>query len=435
MAADLGVSHAPADLADDDLDRRLTLAFQRGEKDAYQAIHQRHAAKVERICRRMLGNPDDAKDAEQETFLRTYKALALLNGRYRVGAWITRIATNVCLDQLRARSRWRWEEMPSELVGLERHGFDESADPESIHIRRAEGRRVGRLLNSLSPLHRAAIVLRDFEGLSYEEIAAALEMTECQVKSLLHRARKGFRRSWNSGRLAGLVSMRWLRRVQDGARDHVGHAAPAAQTADFAASMSNLAASCSTTLHQCGQLLTERAAAVVTTVALSTAAAVTGVTSLPASPQPTQPTGTGVVASVAGSSRTDGTNDAKGALVADEASTTGAPTAATPTSDESTTAEPATVEPAPPEEAPEAAPPAAEEPPPSEPTPSELPAPTEPTPTEPLPSEEPPLPAEDPLLSWEEVPPSIDGPPLTPGDTPPPEPEPDAGAEQPPDGA
>jgi RNA polymerase sigma-70 factor (ECF subfamily) len=75
----------------------------------------------------MLGNPDDAKDAEQETFLRTYKALARFNGRYRVGAWITRIATNVCLDHLRARARWRWEAMPAELVEFERHGFDSSA--------------------------------------------------------------------------------------------------------------------------------------------------------------------------------------------------------------------------------------------------------------------------------------------------------------------
>jgi RNA polymerase sigma-70 factor (ECF subfamily) len=427
MATDFGVSHVPADLAEDDLDRRLILAFQRGEKEAYQAIHRRHAAKVERICRRMLGNPDDAKDAEQETFLRTYKALARFNGRYRVGAWITRIATNVCLDQLRARARWRWEEMPAELVGLERHGFDEGADPESIHIRRAEGRRIGRLLNSLSPLHRATIVLRDFEGLSYEEIASALEMTECQVKALLHRARKGFRRSWNSGRLAGLVSLPWLRRVQDGARDPLGHGVHAAQTADFAASVSNLAESCSTTLHHCGQLLTERAAAVVTTVALGTAAAVTGVMSLPASPQPSQSTGTGVVASVAGSPQRDGTDDAKGVLVAEGPSTSGASTTAMPTSAESTTAEPGTVEPAPSAEAPEAPPSAAEQPPPSgaapsEPAPSESPPPSEPPPTGPPASEEPPTASEDPLPSWEEAPASMDGQPLAGSDTPPPEP-------------
>jgi RNA polymerase sigma-70 factor (ECF subfamily) len=433
MATDIGASHALADLADDDLDRRLTLAFQRGDKDAYQAIHQRHAATVERICRRMLGNPDDAKDAEQETFLRTYKALARFNGRYRVGAWITRIATNVCLDQLRARARWRWEEMPAELVALGRHGFDESSDPETIHIRRAEGRRIGRLLNSLSPLHRAVIVLRDFEGLSYEEIAAALEMTERQVKALLHRARKRFRHSWNSGRLAALVPLPWLRRLEDGARDHIGPGVNAAQSADFAASMSNFAASCSTTLHQCGQLLTERAAAVVTTVALSTAA-VTGVASVPASQEPSQSTGTGVVASAAGSTQSDGTDDAKGALVAEGGSTAGASTTATSTSDNSTTAEPGTDDMAPSAEASEAPPPAAEQPP-TEPAPSESPPPTEAAPTEPSASEEPPPPTDDPSLSLEEGSPSVDGQPLAGGDTPPPEPQPDAAAEQPVDGA
>src|ERR671918_2414499 len=100
--------------------------------------------------------------------------------------------------------------MPFELSDLERYGFEERENPESIHIRRADGRRIGRLLASLSPLHRAAIVLRDFEGLSYEEIGAALEMTDSQVKALLHRARKGFRRSWDAGRLAALAPLPWL---------------------------------------------------------------------------------------------------------------------------------------------------------------------------------------------------------------------------------
>ena len=384
----------------------------------------------------MLGNPDDAKDAEQETFLRTFKALARFNGRYRVGSWITRIATNVCLDQLRARARWRWESMPAELIDLERHGFDERENPESIHIRRAEERRIGRLLNSLSPLHRAAIVLRDFEGLSYEEIGAALEMTDGQVKALLHRARKGFRRSWNSGRLAGLVPLPWLRRVQDGARDHLGQGAPAAQTADFAASMSNLAASCSTTLQQCGQLLTERAAAVVTTVATTVAlstAAVTSVASLPASPEASARTGG--VATVAGSSQAGATADAKGILVADAAPATPASTTTTPTSDESTAPEPAAAEPAPPAAAepppPGEAPPS--EPAPAEPAPSDPPPPSEPPPGDAPPSENSPPAPDDTPLTWEEQPASIDGPSLAEGDAPPADPQPDVAAEQPPD--
>lgn len=178
-------------------DKVLTLAFQRGEKGAYQAIYDRYHTRVQSICRRMLSNPDDAHEAAQETFLRTYQALARFNGRYQLGAWIGRIATNICLDHLRARSRspvLPTDELPES--GSEEQWRD--ADPANIYLKSLEGKRIVRVLDSLPPLHRAAIVLRDFEGFSYEEVATALSITECQVKALIHRARKSFKRSWVS---------------------------------------------------------------------------------------------------------------------------------------------------------------------------------------------------------------------------------------------
>src|SRR5687767_7015316 len=86
-------------------DKELTLAFQAGQKGAYQAIYERHHPRVSNVCRRMLSDPQDAQDATQETFLRVYQALGRFNGRYQLGAWITRIATNVCLDHLRGGKR------------------------------------------------------------------------------------------------------------------------------------------------------------------------------------------------------------------------------------------------------------------------------------------------------------------------------------------
>ncbi|MEA2487456.1 MAG: hypothetical protein QOF16_1110, partial [Actinomycetota bacterium] len=119
----------------------------------------------------MLGQPEDAKEASQETFLRVYQGLGRFNGRYQLGPWITRIATNVCLDQLRSRQRKPSQAMPIEdFIRFEPATEGGVPEPEAVVIRNFESRRVRKVLESLPPAHRAAIVLRDFEGLSYSEV-------------------------------------------------------------------------------------------------------------------------------------------------------------------------------------------------------------------------------------------------------------------------
>ena len=71
----------------------------------YDEIYSRYSARVRSICRRMLGNSADAEEATQETFLRSYKALHRFNGQYQLSAWLSRIASNICVDHLRQRSR------------------------------------------------------------------------------------------------------------------------------------------------------------------------------------------------------------------------------------------------------------------------------------------------------------------------------------------
>ncbi len=245
-------------------DKELTLAFQQGHKGAYQAIYERYSTRVHSVCRRMLGNPQDAQEAAQESFLRIYQALGRFNGRYQLGAWITRIATNVCLDHLRARARRPVDAAPLEVVDLDedRHLTDE--DPEFLVIRNSEGRRVRKVLSQLPPLHRAAIVLRDFEGLSYSEIAVALELSECQVKALIHRARQNFKRSWTP--LSLLMPWRLLGRLKEvdsPARDQVAQAA---------ATTAQVAPSCASAFQQCGQYVAERVAPIFTAAVIGAAA-------------------------------------------------------------------------------------------------------------------------------------------------------------------
>lgn len=263
-------------------DKELALAFKRGEKGSYQAIYERHSARVHGVCRRMLP-PDDAQEAAQETFLRVYQALNRFNGRYQLGAWITRIATNVCLDHLRASTRRPTAWAP--LEELEEKDLPRNArieeEPESFVIKKAEGRRVLKVLHSLPPLHRAAIVLRDFEGLPYCEIAIALGISEPQVKALLHRARTAFKRSWSATGLAALLPWNLaarFRRPDVALSEHVSAAASSAgQVANVAGSTANAAANCTIALQHCGQAFSERFATAVTALVVGTAAISSGV--------------------------------------------------------------------------------------------------------------------------------------------------------------
>jgi RNA polymerase sigma-70 factor, ECF subfamily len=267
-------------------DKALVLAYQAGQEGAYQAIYDRYGARVKSLCSRMLGNPDDAAEAAQESFLRVYEGLDRFNGRYQLGAWIARVTTNVCRDYLRARRRRPSESFPLEGAEFALSDTETAADPEAVVIKRSEGRRVGRVLDALPPSHRAAIVLRDFDGFSYEEIAAALDITERQVKALLHRARRGFRRSWTS--IAGLFFpsplLQRLRRAEQEREGTIYIARAGEQMGDVAGSASHAATTCSV-LQQCGEFVGERFATVAITVVFG-AAAVGGGAGVARAPQP-----------------------------------------------------------------------------------------------------------------------------------------------------
>lgn len=188
-------------------DRDLVLAFQRGCPEAYEAIYRRHEARVRATCTRMLGQHDDAQEAVQETFLRAYQALGRFNGRYQLGAWLGRIATNVCVDQIRASAR-RTPLTLEPSVGSDI--ADPSAQPEEIVTGRDP--RVRRAIAGIQPLHARALELRAVHGMSHNEMASRLSMSPSQVKALLHRARRSFRRAferagqWVAAPLLGMRS-------------------------------------------------------------------------------------------------------------------------------------------------------------------------------------------------------------------------------------
>lgn len=290
---DLGISNGLPQGSTED--RQLTLAFQRGEKGAYQAIYDRYHARVNGVCRRMLNNQQDAQEAAQETYLRVYQGLGRFNGRYQLGPWISRIATNVCLDQLRAKSRRPFDSVPGEFLDVS--PGEDDADPETLVVRNSEGRRVRKMLNMLPPLHRAAIILRDFEGLSYSEVAETLELSETQVKALLHRARQNFKRSWARAGLAALLPTSLFERLI--VRSRSAGEAVSSGVAQVAVSSAPGASACGAFFHQCGQVVFEK----VTPFA---AAAIIGVGAVAVAPQDPPRLDRSAASSDAAATSTDG---------------------------------------------------------------------------------------------------------------------------------
>ena len=186
-------------------DRDLVIAFKAGDPDAYDEMYRRYSARVGGVCRRMLANREDAQEAVQETFLKAYLALPEFNGNYRLGAWLGRIASNVCVDVLRARSR------AANVVPLHTDASILATEdgPEQLVV--GDGPEVGEQMGELQPLHARALVLRGVEGLSHREIAGRLSMTPAQVKALLHRARRSFKRGWDDAKGWALAPLALLR--------------------------------------------------------------------------------------------------------------------------------------------------------------------------------------------------------------------------------
>lgn len=168
-----------------------------GDAAAFDQLMICYQRRVVSTAWRMLGNREDARDAAQEAFLRVYKHLGSFREDQEFSAWLYRIVVNVCHDL--ARKRGRSDQFAS-LEAERESGYIENlaskADIEAATIRAQEQAMVAEALQTLSKKERAAIVLRDLEGLSTEEVARALGSSQTTVRSQISSARnkiKAFR--------------------------------------------------------------------------------------------------------------------------------------------------------------------------------------------------------------------------------------------------
>jgi RNA polymerase sigma-70 factor (ECF subfamily) len=177
-----------------------------GEAAAFNRLVEERSGEVYALLYRLTEDTEEARDLTQETFLRAFQAIANFRGEADLRTWLYRIAIN------QARNRWRWwrRRKREQMVSLDASDRDDAqplglrlcdttqADPEQTTLARERESSLRKALRSLGTHYREAVILRDIEGLSYEEIAATLEISVGTVKSRIARGRLELRRKLES---------------------------------------------------------------------------------------------------------------------------------------------------------------------------------------------------------------------------------------------
>ena len=172
----------------------LVQAAQKGDDSAFEELVRTYEKKVYHLALRMCGNPDDAYEIAQEAFLSAWKGLKFFRGESSFSTWLYRLSSNAAIDFLRREKRQRG---PGEFSLDDEETYIEPIDPSPTPQRHAETQELREALaeglEKLSPEHRQVLLLRELQGLSYEEISDALDLDLGTVKSRIARAREKLR--------------------------------------------------------------------------------------------------------------------------------------------------------------------------------------------------------------------------------------------------
>lgn len=180
-------------------DQALVEACRQGDRQAFRLLTQRYQRKVYSIAYGFLRNPEDALDVVQESFIKVHRYLHNFEGNSSFYTWLYRIVTNLCIDHIRKNRRHKELEFDDGL----RHDDDGDTayvppsplgDPASLVQRREILEAVQDGLQHLSDKHRAVIVMRELQGMSYEEMARTMGCSKGTIMSRLFHARRNMQR-------------------------------------------------------------------------------------------------------------------------------------------------------------------------------------------------------------------------------------------------
>jgi RNA polymerase sigma-70 factor (ECF subfamily) len=167
-------------------DEELVEACQAGESSAFDLLVTRWEDKIRGAAYRLLGSEEEARDAAQEAFLKAYRALPGFKGEARFSSWLYRIAVNLCRDRLRRRKGRRLVSLEALEEGgpvIAARGPETQDLIQQLDLRRAVRRAIG----ALPEEQREILILKEYQGLTFLEIAQALELPVSTVKTRLYR--------------------------------------------------------------------------------------------------------------------------------------------------------------------------------------------------------------------------------------------------------
>lgn len=190
-------------------DELLIRRAQRGDADAFEQLLLEHQKNVYNLCYRMAGNPDDAMDLSQETFLRAWRCLDQYQFASAFSTWLYRLCSNICIDFLRRRRRQQTVPLTFEDADGEEQTYavpDAQPLPEEQVELKLTRETLAAAMAQLLPEHRAVLQLRVVNEMSYEQIADVLDIHIGTVKSRLSRARNQLKKILERGNLSRRAS-------------------------------------------------------------------------------------------------------------------------------------------------------------------------------------------------------------------------------------
>lgn len=178
-------------------EQELVARARAGDQDAFAQLVRNNEKRVYNLALRMVGDPDDALDLSQETFLNAWRGLPGFKGDSAFSTWVYRLTSNACLDFLRAKKRR--QEIVDPVHSLDDRDTppppaDERLRPDAQLERKERSDSLHRALDDLPDHHRQILVMRELSGLSYQEISEVLRLDLGTVKSRLTRARTALRK-------------------------------------------------------------------------------------------------------------------------------------------------------------------------------------------------------------------------------------------------
>ena len=178
-------------------EKAWVLQAQQGSDEAFTNLVETYQKPVYNLCYRMVGDPNEAEDAAQETFLRAYQNLYRYDSSRSFGTWILSIAAHYCIDRLRKR-KFLMFSMDAENEDGSSFELPDPAspDPEAESVTKEERDRLHLMLKDLDATDRAAVIMRYWYDFSEVEIAKSLKLTVSAVKSRLHRSRRALAGLW-----------------------------------------------------------------------------------------------------------------------------------------------------------------------------------------------------------------------------------------------